>query len=342
MENQDIKRAAKVGAFVLGGIVIFLAALFYMGREGNLFNKMFTVSAIFKNVEGLKEGDNVWLSGVKIGTVKQVQIVAEGRVIVILSLKDKQNEFIKKDATAFVGSDGLVGNKIVVIRPGTMTASIENNDTLNALSPTDTQELFNIAKEVGVNARSLSNDLKIISSRLNKGEGILGELLHDGPVSSELRQVITALRTTGDNATEATAEIKQAVANINHGDGLITRLLTDSIYAHTFDTTMQNISVAGKNVKQMSAQLQQITGRMNYKSNAVGILLTDTAFAENLRSTMENTSSATYKLDENMEAMRHNFLFRGYFKKQKKLQKKDTLKVSKGLVLVESPLEVLP
>ena len=118
MESQDIKKSIKLGGFVLGGVLIFLTALFYLGKESNLFNKTFTVSAIFKNVEGLKEGDNVWLSGVKIGMVKQVQIVSEGQVIVVLTLKDKQNEFIRKDATAFVGSDGLLGNKIVVIGPG--------------------------------------------------------------------------------------------------------------------------------------------------------------------------------------------------------------------------------
>ena len=318
MESQDIKQSIKLGAFVLGGVLIFLTALFYLGREGNLFNKTFTVSAIFKNVEGLKEGDNVWLSGVKIGMVKKVQIVSEGQVVVVLSLKDKQNEFIKKNATAFVGSDGLVGNKIVVIRPGSVVQIIEDNDTINALSPTDTQELFNIAKEVGVNARSISDDLKLISARLNKGEGIFGELLRDGAISNDLRNTITSLKATGANAQALSADAKELMAEVSQGEGLITKLIRDTTYVNTFQTALTNISKVGENSKKMSEDLKAITAKMNSSNNAVGVLLTDTVFAQKLQGTMSAAQSATVKLDKNMEALQHNFLLRGYFKKQKK------------------------
>ncbi len=322
MENSDVKRNVKLGAFVVGGIVIFLASVFYMGREGNMFNKTFTVSAIFKNVEGLKEGDNVWLSGVKIGTVKRVQIVSEGKVIVSFSLKDKQNEFIKKDATAYVGSDGLVGSKIVVIRPGSVAKIIQDNDTINALSPTDTQELFNIAKEVGVNARSISNDIKLISERLNKGEGVFGELLKDGPIAMDLRKTMLALKTTGENTDRISEDAKRIMYKINYGDGLISKLINDTMYAVTFDSTLQNIARVGENSKAMSEDLQHIIKKINSSDNAVGVLLTDTAFAHKLRGTMDNAAAASIKLDDNMEALKHNFLLRGYFRKQKKAEEK--------------------
>ena len=318
MENQEIKQNIKLGAFVVGGVLICLVALFYLGREGNLFNKTFTVSAIFKNVEGLKEGDNVWLSGVKIGTVKRVQIVSEGQVIVSLSLKDKQNEFIKKNATAFVGSDGLVGNKIVVIRPGTTDKIIHDHDTINALSPADTQELLNIAKEVGTTTRAITDDLKVISARLNKGEGIFGELLRDGPVSADIRQTIAALKRTGENVDQVTADAKKLLAEINNGEGLITALITDTTYARTFESTLQNISRVGENSKKMSEDLGNIIAKMNSSNNAVGVLLTDTAFAQKLRGTLDHAKSASVRLDENMKALQHNFLLRGYFRKQKK------------------------
>jgi phospholipid/cholesterol/gamma-HCH transport system substrate-binding protein len=322
MENQDIKQDIKLGAFALIGVLLFLIALFYLGREGNLFNKTFTVSAIFKNVEGLKEGDNVWLSGVKIGIVKKVRIVSEGQVIVNLSLKDKQNEFIKKNATAFVGSDGLVGNKIVVIRPGDDTKIIHENDTINSVSPTDTQELFNIAKEVGTNTRSITDDLKLISARLNKGEGIFGELLRDGPISKDLRQTITALKATSENTTRLTEDANKVLAKINNGDGLITKLINDSTYAKTFESTLQNISKVGANSKKMSEDLQAVIAKMNNSDNAVGVLLTDTAFAHKLKGTMDHAKSASIKLDDNMEALKHNFLFRGYFRRQKKAEER--------------------
>ncbi len=320
MENQDIKRNMKLGAFVIGGIVIFLGSVFYLGREGNLFNKTFAVSAIFKNVEGLTEGDNVWLSGVKIGIVKRVQIVSQGKVVVTLSLKDKQNEFIKKDATAFVGSDGLVGNKIVVIRPGTRDQIIVENDTINSLSPTDTQELFNIAKEVGMNTRSITDDLKLISARLNKGEGIFGELLKDGPISDDLRQTIIVLKMTGENANKVAIETKDLLNEINNGDGLITKLISDTSYTHSFESTLRNINVVSANSKRVTDDLRKVTTKMNDGDNALGVLLSDTVFAQKLRGTLDNTKSATFKLDENMEAMRHSWPFKKYFKKKKKAE----------------------
>ena len=323
MENQDFKRNIKLGAFVVGGIVIFLGSVFYLGREGNLFNRTFTVSAVFKNVEGLKEGDNVWLSGVKIGMVKRVQIVSEGRVIVILSLKDKQNEFIKKDATASVGSDGFVGNKIVIIRPGTADQIIQDSDTINALSPADTQELLNIAKEVGQNTRSITDDLKIISARLNRGEGIFGELLKDGPISKDLRMTIIALKMTSENTNKVAIETKNLLYEINNGNGLITKLISDTAYTRSFESTLQNINIVSANSKRVTDDLRKVTTKMNDGDNALGVLLSDTVFAQKLRGTLDNTNAASCKLDENMEALHHSWPFKKYFKKKMKAEEKN-------------------
>jgi phospholipid/cholesterol/gamma-HCH transport system substrate-binding protein len=320
MENHEFRQNIKLGAFVLGGLFLFALTLFYVGKENSFFNKTFTVSAVFKNIEGLKEGDKVWLSGVKIGTVKHVQIVAEGKVIVALSLRDKQNEFIKRNATAFIGSDGLVGNKIVVIRPGNSPTIIQDNDTINTFSPTDTQELINIAKDVGSNTRSLTDDLKLISARINRGEGIVGELLHEGPLSNDLRQAIVSLRSAGENTNQATHDLKKMISQINSGNGLVTKLITDSTYANTFERALNNVAEVGKNSKIMSEDLKAVISKFNDGNNAIGVLLTDTTFANKLRVTLGNAQSASVKLDENMKALQHNFLLRGYFRKQKKAE----------------------
>ncbi len=320
MEDQEFKQNIKLGAFVLIGLTLLGVALFVVGKETSFFNRTFTISAVFKNIEGLKEGDKVWLSGVKIGTVSTVEIVAEGKVIVGLSLRDKQNEFIKTNATAFIGSDGLVGNKIVIIRPGNAAAIVQDSDTINTLSPTDTQELINIAKEVGANTRGLTDDLKLITARLNRGEGIVGELLHEGPISKDLRETIFSLRSAGENTNRATQDLKSMLAQINSGNGLVTKLITDSTYADTFEKALNNVAEVGKNSKIMSEDLKAVISKFNDKNNAIGVLLADTAFANKLRLTLGNAESASVKLDENMEALQHNFLLRGYFKKQKKEQ----------------------
>ncbi|MBA4053695.1 MAG: hypothetical protein C0490_03190 [Marivirga sp.] len=322
METQEFKQNIKLGAFVLGGLFIFALALLLVGQENSVFNRTFTISAVFKNIEGLKEGDKVWLSGVKIGTVKHVQIVSEGKVIVALSLRDKQNAFIKKNATAFIGSDGLVGNKIVVIRPGNAPTTVQDNDTINTFSPADTQELLNIAKDVGANTRSLTDDLKLISAKINKGEGIVGELLHEGPISHDLREAIVSLRSAGENTNQATRDLKNMIEQINTGNGLVTKLIQDSTYALTFEKALNNVAEVGKNSRVMSEDLKEVISKFNDKNNAIGVLLTDTTFANKLRVTLTNAQSASVKLDENMEALQHNFLLRGYFKKQKKAEEK--------------------
>ena len=211
MKTNEVKQDIKLGAFVLAGLAIFIATVFFIGSENSIFSKTFTVVSIFKNVEGLKRGDNVWLSGVKIGTVKEVQIVSEGKVVVQLQLKERQNEFISKNATAYIGSDGLVGNKIVVVRPGNAHTHIDDNDTINAASPADTQELINIAKDVGQNTKSLTGDLQTISKRIKDGQGVVGELLNDGQFAQELRSTVSSLKSAGNNMNHATAELNGLV-----------------------------------------------------------------------------------------------------------------------------------
>jgi phospholipid/cholesterol/gamma-HCH transport system substrate-binding protein len=318
METQEIKQNIKLGAFVLTGIVLFVVSVFFIGKESPVFTRTFTVSAVFKNVEGLKDGDNVWLSGVKIGTVKNVRIITEGKVIVDMALRDKQNEFVRRDATAFIGSDGLVGNKIVIIRPGTSRQIIHDDDTINSFSPTDTQELFNLAKEVGANTRTITDDLKLITAKLNKGEGIVGELLHEGELSLEVRQLINSLKMASQNTNQATAGLKNIVQEFNSGDGLMTKLLMDSSYVGKFDSTLTAVAAVGQNSRVISEDLREMIDKMNNDDNAIGVLLADSSFAHKLRTTLDNAESASAKLDENMEALQHNFLLKGYFRRREK------------------------
>ena len=322
MDPNLIKQNIKLGAFVLAGVVLFFVAIAFMGKQGTLFNKTFTVSAVFKNVEGLKDGDAVWLSGVRIGIVKKVSIIDEGRVIVSLSLRERQNEFIKKDATATIGSDGLVGNKIVVIRPGSDRMIIQDEDTINSFSPTDTQELFNLAKEVGTNTKNITEDLKLITAKLNKGEGIVGELIHDGPLSTEVRQLVNSLKMASQNTNKATADLQRMMHEINTGDGLLTKLIQDTSYVDSFERTLSNVKEVGENSRVISNNLKDIIRKMDNDNNAIGVLLADTTFARKLRTTLDNAQSASGKLDENMEALQHNFLLRGYFRKQAKAKEK--------------------
>jgi phospholipid/cholesterol/gamma-HCH transport system substrate-binding protein len=330
MEKKEIAQQIKLGAFVLAGLTLFLISVFFIGSENNIFSRTFTVAAVFKNVEGLKTGDNVWLSGVKIGTVQDVRIVSQGKVVVSLSLKDKQNQFIRSDAMASIGSDGLVGNKIVVIRPGTSGKIVSEDDTINTNSPADTQELINIAKDVGENTRSITSDLKTIAKGVNEGKGIVGELLNDGKIAEEIRQAVINLRATGSNTAKASAELHALLYQMRNGDGLLPTLISDTAYSNTFQKAIANIEKVSVNAGAVSENLGDFAAHMNNKNNALGVLLNDTLVAEQLKSTIHNAAQASDKLDENMEALQHNFLFRGYFRKHAKKHSSEAASSSQG------------
>lgn len=318
MEKKEVAQQVKLGAFVLTGLGLFLAAVFLIGSENNVFSRTFTVSAVFRNVEGLKPGDNVWLSGVKIGTVAEVKIISEGEVVVDLALKENQNKFIQADAVASIGSDGLVGSKIVVIRPGRSNQTVSEEDTLNTISPTDTQDILNLARDVGENTRSLTSDLRTIASRISEGKGIVGELLTDGTIAQELRSAIGSLRTTSRNTARASEELQTLVADLRTGTGLIPSLISDTTYVATFENAMANIEKVSVNAGHVSTELQQLAEDINSKDNALGVLLADSTVADQLKATIQNAADASHKLDENMEALQHNFLFRGYFRRQER------------------------
>lgn len=323
METKEITQQVKLGLFVLVGTALFLTSVFLIGSENNIFSRTFEVSAVFRNVEGLKEGDNVWLSGVKIGTVTNVRILGQGRVIVRLSLKNNQHQFVTEDATASVGSDGLVGNKILVIRPGTSRIPLAENDTLNTLSPTDTQELIEIAKDVGENTRTLTESLKDLADKINRGEGIVGEFLGDGQIAYDIRTAVTGIRQTSENSALATRELNALLTDLRSGSGLLPTLLHDTAYAGSFTRALQNIREVSANASRVSHGLAALSGRMDDDNNALGVLLNDSAFAERLRSTMTNAEQATQKLNQNMEALQHNFLLRGYFRKQDRKRERE-------------------
>jgi phospholipid/cholesterol/gamma-HCH transport system substrate-binding protein len=323
MEKKEIAQQIKLGAFVLAGLALFLISVFLIGSEKNIFSRTFTVSAVFRNVEGLKAGDNVWLSGVKIGTVSDVRIISEGKVVVDLALKNRQHQFIQEDAVASIGSDGLVGSKIVVIKPGNSNQTVSDQDTLNTISPTDTQDIINLAKDVGENTRSLTSDLRTIAARLAEGKGIVGELLTDGTISQEIRAAVLNLRQTGTNTARASAELQSLIHDLRSGPGLLPQLINDTSYANTFENALASIEKVSINAGEVSESLEDLASKINNQDNAVGVLLADSVVADQLKSTIENAEQATEKLDENMEALQHNFLFRGYFRRQEKREARE-------------------
>jgi phospholipid/cholesterol/gamma-HCH transport system substrate-binding protein len=324
MGKKDDIRNARLGIFVLTGIVLALIAIFFIGGERNLFSRTFTIHAKFNNVAGLRAGNNVWLNGVKIGTVHDVQILRDTVVLVTMEIQEGKSHFINQDAEAFLGSEGLVGNTLVYINPGVSHQPINSGDTIQSKTLATTQDIINTLRDSGENLRSITNNLANITHNIEQGEGALGYLLTDNELPRELQLAIRNFRLTSQNSQEISRDIANMISHLqNNEEGIIYTLMHDTAFANVYENTMVNLNQTGGNLAESSQQLNELTERLQEGHNAIHVLTADEEFAANLQRTMRNAAEGSEKFEENMEALQHNFLFRGFFRRQERRRQRE-------------------
>jgi phospholipid/cholesterol/gamma-HCH transport system substrate-binding protein len=131
MNQSSNKNAVLVGLFVLVGIVFLVAGVLMIGNLHDTFKSKIQIVSLFTDVSGLQKGNNVWFSGVKIGIVSSMDFYGRSQVAVKLKIETKVQQYIRKDARVKVSSDGLIGNKILVIYGGTaQSETIKEGDKL--------------------------------------------------------------------------------------------------------------------------------------------------------------------------------------------------------------------
>ena len=225
MEMHTDQFKVRLGLFVVGGLALFILAIFIIGKQKNLFNPVYSLNATFYNVSGLQVGNNIRFSGINIGTVDNITIINDSTVRVDMSIKREVKKFIKRDSEVAIGSEGLIGDRLLIITQGGTSA----------------------------------------------------------PLAAEGQQLAS----------------KEPVE-------------TDAI--------MASLKVTAGNAEIISLQLAEIMTKINGGNGTLGRLIQDTAIAENLNQTIVNLKKSSKGLGENMEAAKHNFLFRGYFKKKEKVE----------------------
>jgi len=223
METHTQKFKIRLGLFVAVGLALFVLAIFIIGKQKNLFNPVFKITTTFYNVSGLQVGNNIRFSGINVGTVDRISIINDSTVRVEMLVRKEVQQFIKTDSDVTIGSEGLIGDRLLIITQG-------------------------------------STDAQVVS------EG--DELFSDEPVETDA--IMASLEITAANAEIITFQLAEIMIKINSGEGTLGRLIQD------------------------------------------------TTFAENLNQTMVNLKSSSESLDENMEAVKHNFLFKGYFNRKAK------------------------
>lgn len=325
---SENKRSIIVGIFVLVGIAILIAGIFILGGQQNHFAKTVTVTTTFPNVSGLKAGNNVWFSGVKVGTVKSIEFKGLDQVEVKLNIDDQLKAFIRKDALASIGSDGFIGNKLILLEGGTMNAPvIENGDILVSKVGGGMDAMLETLQVNNQNIVGVTENLGLMLERINAGQGTVGTLLNDSLMATEVRAMMRNLNATAENTARATQALAELTGKLNTQGTLVNDLLSDTVIFKNLSVAVNELRGITETTGQLMTNMQHTTEKLNDKDNAIGLLLNDENTANTIQKTLDNLERSTEKLDQNMEALQHNFLFRGFFRKQEKQEKqaaKDT------------------
>jgi phospholipid/cholesterol/gamma-HCH transport system substrate-binding protein len=317
--NQENKRSVLVGLFVLIGIVILVLGIMTLGGQQKKFVKAIHVKAVFDDVGGLQPGNNIWFSGVKIGTVRKINFFGDSQVEVEMNVEEKVVEFIRKNSKATISSDGLIGNKIIVIYGGTTDyPPVEEGDRLEAIMPLDTDQMMETLQVNNQNLVDITNDLKVLTSKIAAGEGIVGAVLTDSVLAVNFRTILSNLERASVNSNKMIADLNTFTGKLNKKGTLMNDLVTDTSIVPDLKATMESLKVTSANTQALTKEFAGITDKLNSKDNSLGMLLNDPEFAKSLKSTLENADSASYNLNKGMEALEYTWPFNKGFKRKAK------------------------
>lgn len=193
----------KLGLFAVVALVVAVSAIYYIGKQKNKFGSVLHISALFSSVSGLKIGSNVQLAGIDIGTVDGISLQTDTTVQVAMIIQKDVQKFIRKDAKATIGSEGLMGDKVIVLAPGTAgQENVAEGDVLPSLKPIETDAIFASLKVSADNAAVITTNLADISNRINHGQGALGKLLKDTSLSSNISSTMRNLKKSSEGLSE--------------------------------------------------------------------------------------------------------------------------------------------
>lgn len=185
----------KLGVFVSIGVTVFIVGIYFIGKQQQLFGKTFHITSIFKDINGLKVGNNILFLGINVGIVDAIEQITDTTVSVGMLIDDDSRLFIKKNAIATVGSDGLMGNKILIITHGkTNQKSISNNDIIKTSQPVSIDDILIKLKVTSDNAANITSDLAFVTNNIRTGKGTIGKLISDTVFAKNVDDAIVNIK----------------------------------------------------------------------------------------------------------------------------------------------------
>ena len=323
MKSTRNTRAVTVGIFVLIGVAIFIIAVLALGGQRKTFENTMKISAVFDDVNGLQNGSNIWFEGVKVGTVHHIGFTQDAKVLVQMNVIEKMKQYIHKNAFAKIGSEGLIGNKIVVIYGGgPPSPQVAEGDVLAVEKAINMDEVLNTLQSNNKNLQDITANFRIITKRLADGEGTIGKLLKDQTLANDLQATMATLKRSAVSAQQMMSNLTAYTALLQKKGSLANELVTDTVIFNRLRNTTVKLDhmsdAANAMVQNLNSATATVNKSLNDPNTPAGVLLHDQATAANLKQMVKSLQSSSVKLDQDLEALQHNFLFRGFFKKKAK------------------------
>lgn len=195
METHSSQFKVRLGLFVAGGFLIFALAIFLIGRQKNLFNPTFALSTTFRNVSGMQVGNNVRFSGINVGTIDYIGIINDSTVQVKMLIQKSVEPFIKSDCKAIIGSEGIIGDRILIItQGGPISPPVKEGQMLLSVEPVELDAIIQSLSVTALNAEVITDQLAEIMVNINQGQGTLGMLIQDTTIAENINSTIINLK----------------------------------------------------------------------------------------------------------------------------------------------------
>ena len=321
MNESSNRRSVFVGLFVILGILFLIGGILMVGNLHETFKSKMVINSLFDDVGGLQKGNNVWFSGVKIGIVSDMNFHGTSQVEVTIKVDVKAQKYIRKDSKVKISSDGLIGNKILVIYGGTTNAGqVEEGDYLGVEKTFTSDDMINTLQENNVNILAITKDFKVISKQLANGEGTIGKLLTEDEIYTHINAAAASLQLASAKAEQLTGSLATFSSNLNKKGTLANELTTDTVIFKSVKGSVLQLQHMADSASALVADLKKVASNPN---STIGVLLRNEETGARIKETIKNLESSSQKLDEDLKAAQSNFLLRRYFKKQEKEKAKE-------------------
>lgn len=317
--EKKTQQNIRLGLFVISGFVILTLSLYFIGNNKSLFGNNISIYAKFRDSGGLQKGNNVRYSGMEAGIVSSIIMVNDSTITVEMSIEPEMQEFIRTNALAAIGNDGLMGNRLVSITPGTGAGElISEGSEIKSVNSINTDEMLRTLESTNLDIADFSHNLKIISENINQSRGYLYSSLLDTSLGSEIHKILANLNRVSAELSTVTNHATTILSDVRNGDGLLSALIYDTSTVSEFNSTLHNLNGVSEELNKSVINIRQVSEKVNSGNGTIPVLINDESAGTDVKILIKNLRESSDKLNRNLEALKHNWFFRKGFRKMDK------------------------